>query len=228
LREGFTSRDETIRRLNEMLARKVVEEGTSPPFDRSEDAKAVKGAFAELDKRLTQATHLSEHLAKRLETVSSALHETQRKLQASEAQRNTLQRELTSTEARMGTLLQREDGDSPDALDLHGLTVLYVGGRINQGPQLKRLVECPRGVFLHHDGGIEHSMALLPGLVSRADVAVFPVDCVSHDAVASVKRACRQLGKRYLPLRSSSLTCLLSGLSMMQETEIFPRAESLS
>jgi hypothetical protein len=119
-------------------------------------------------------------------------------------------------EARLGTPLQTEDGVWSDGLDLQGLTVLYVGGRANQAPQLKGLVESTKGRFLHHDGGIEHNAALLPGLVSRADIAVFPVDCVSHDAAAAVKRACRQLGKRYIPLRTSSLACLLSGLSELQ------------
>jgi hypothetical protein len=63
---------------------------------------------------------------------------------------------------------------------------------------------------------LEHNAALLPGLVSRADLSVFPVDCVSHEAVASLKRICRQLGKRYVPLRTSSLTCLLTGLASLQ------------
>jgi hypothetical protein len=53
----------------------------------------------------------------------------------------------------------------------------------------------------------------LPGLVSRADLAVFPVDCVSHDAVASLKRICRQMGKRYVPLRTSSVACLIAALA---------------
>jgi hypothetical protein len=81
---------------------------------------------------------------------------------------------------------------------------------------LAGLVERTNGRFLHHDGGLEHNAALLPGLVSRADLAAFPVDCVSHDAVASLKRLCRQLGKRYVPLRTSSLTCLLAGLAAWQ------------
>ena len=228
LRDGFTGRDETIRRLNDLLARKVVDEVASPLFDSTESAAAFKAAFAERDKRLTHATSLGEHLAKRLEAASGALNEAQRALQSSESQRDALRQELASIEARIGMLLQDEDGDQQGALDLHGLTVLYVGGRANQAPQLKRLVERTRGRFLHHDGGIEHSAALLPGLVSRADVAVFPVDCVSHDAAASVKRVCRQLGKQYMPLRSSSLTCLLSGLAAMQDAETFPPVEALS
>jgi hypothetical protein len=219
LRDGFTSRDETIRRLNDMLARKVADEVASPLFDSTDDAGTVKEAFADLDRRLTHATNLNKHLGKRLEAASSALNETQRALQSSASERDALRQELASIETRIGVLLQGEDGGTEGALDLHGLTVLYVGGRANQAPQMKRLVERTRGCFLHHDGGIEHNAALLPGLVSRADVAVFPVDCVSHDAAASVKRVCRQLGKRYVPLRSSSLTCLLSWLAAMLETE---------
>jgi hypothetical protein len=74
-------------------------------------------------------------------------------------------------------------------------------------------VERCGGAFLHHDAGVEHNAALLPGLISRADVVMFPVDCVSHDAVTMVKRSCSQLGKRVMPLRSSGLACLMSALA---------------
>ena len=87
------------------------------------------------------------------------------------------------------------------ALELSARAILYVGGRPNQIPQLKALVERTGARFLHHDGGIEHSSSLLPGLISRADVLLFPIDCISHDAVATLKRLCRQLEKPYLPLR---------------------------
>jgi hypothetical protein len=55
-------------------------------------------------------------------------------------------------------------------------------------------------------------MTLLPGLVSRADRVFFPVDCISHDAAATIKRLCRQASKSYQPLRTASLTCLLAEL----------------
>jgi hypothetical protein len=42
---------------------------------------------------------------------------------------------------------------------------------------------------------------------------MFPVDCISHEAMAALKRTCRQLGKSYLPLRTASLTSLLSGIA---------------
>ena len=216
LRDGFTGRDETIRRLNDMLARAVGQQPTPASFEAAEDAKVVKDALAELDRRLAHETGRRERLERRLATASGALNEAERARQRAEGELAALHQELAALEARLGAPLQTEDGGWSDGLDLHGLTVLYVGGRASQAPQLKGLVESTKGRFLHHDGGIEHNAALLPGLVSRADIAVFPVDCVSHDAAAAVKRACRQLGKRYIPLRTSSLACLLSGLSEMQ------------
>lgn len=47
---------------------------------------------------------------------------------------------------------------------------------------------------------------------ARADCTVFPVDCVSHNAVAAVKRVARSGGKPYLALRSSGLTSFASAL----------------
>ena len=216
LRDGFTSRDEFIRRLNGMLARALGQEGTGPALEATEDARTLKDALAELDRRLAHETSRRLRLEQRLASASASLNDAERARRCAESELDALQRELAALEVRIRASSQADDAAAFDGLDLHGLTVLYVGGRANQAPQLKGLVESTKGRFLHHDGGIEHNPALLPGLVSRADVAVFPVDCVSHDAAAAVKRACRQLGKQYLPLRTSSLACLLSGLSAMQ------------
>jgi hypothetical protein len=105
-------------------------------------------------------------------------------------------------------------------LDLAGLQVLYVGGRANQVPQLKDLVERMGGSFAHHDGGVEHSTTLLPGLIARADVVLFPVDCISHLAMGTIKRHCRQAGKPYMPLRTASLASCLSGLARLLEDAV--------
>jgi len=45
----------------------------------------------------------------------------------------------------------------------------------------------------------------------------FPVDCISHDAAAAVKRLCRQLEKPYQPLRTASLATLVSALANMSK-----------
>ncbi len=123
--------------------------------------------------------------------------------------------ERESLEDHIAGLLQPVTDDGETALELSARTMLYVGGRPNQIPQLKSLVERTGARFLHHDGGIEHSSSLLPGLISRADVLLFPIDCISHDAVATLKRLCRQLEKPYLPLRTASLATLASSLAGM-------------
>ncbi len=225
LRDGFTSRDETIRRLTDLLARKAGDEVAAAGI--ADDTSALTAALADRDRRLAQESMRRERLEQRLEAVLADRDEAKRAHQRSEQACATLRSELALTELQIETLLRQDDGDTAGALNLRGLTLLYVGGRAHQTPQLKSLVERTNGRFVHHDGGLEHNAALLPGLVSRADLAVFPVDCVSHDAVASLKRLCRQLGKRYMPLRTSSLACLLSGIAAMQ-VEMAASTDSVS
>lgn len=62
-------------------------------------------------------------------------------------------------------------------------------------------------------GGVEENGSQLPGLVSRAGLVAFPVDCVSHEAAWAVKRLCRAAGRPYRPLRSSGVTSFLAALA---------------
>ena len=113
----------------------------------------------------------------------------------------------------MDALLLPRDETACDAPDLTGLTVLYVGGRTNQTPRLRAVVERAGAKFLHHDGGIEERNGLLQGHISRADAVLFPVDCISHAAMSLIKRLCRQSGKPFLPLRSAGLAPFCAALN---------------
>jgi len=209
LRDGFTARDETIRRLTDALARRAGE--TVGAIAQDADTRALTDALAERDKRLSEEVARRSALTRRLDKLVADLAEANRGRQSAERERAALVVELAAAEGQIERLMPAE-GEEGESLDLHQLCVLYVGGRSHQIPQLKGLVERTNGRFLHHDGGLEHNAALIPGLVSRADIALFPVDCISHDAAAAVKRSCRLMGKRYLPLRTASLACLLAGL----------------
>jgi hypothetical protein len=121
--------------------------------------------------------------------------------------------ELDAAERHLAALARPQEAESP--LDLAGMTLLYVGGRANQVPAFRALIERAGGSFLHHDGGLEQGTGLLPGLVARADRIAFPVDCISHLAVGVIKRLARQAGKPYAPLRTASLACLLAALVEM-------------
>ena len=85
---------------------------------------------------------------------------------------------------------------------------------------MRAAVERLGATFLHHDGDIEHHPTVLLGLASQSDVVLFPVDCISHEATNAVKSLCRQNGKRYVPLRSASITSLLTALQAPEITAL--------
>jgi hypothetical protein len=118
----------------------------------------------------------------------------------------SLRSELVAIDAE----LHPSNAELPWRVD--GLTLLYVGGRPNQVAHLRTLSANRGADLLHHDGGVEHHPDLLAGLTSRADIVLFPVDCVSHDAALMVKRLCRQTARRFIPLRSASATSFLAAL----------------
>ncbi len=221
LRDGFTARDQKIRMLNEALSRALAQ-APALPENASDDARAAKDALVDLDRRLSREVARRERLESRIEAATLAQSQAERARDAAEQTCEGLRGELALAEMQIDGWLANgagaDDADGSAALALDGAQVLYVGGRAHQVPQLKAMVERAGGAFLHHDGGIEHSMTLLPGLISRADCAVFPIDCISHDAMGMLKRQCRQSAKPFIPVRTSSLASLLSGLAMLDRT----------
>jgi hypothetical protein len=211
LRDGFAARDRTIDHLNKVLARRDSER---PHYSQEpSDSDALNDLICDLNKRLASETARREHSEQRLSELSVKLSEKHRALQISQREREEAYQELESVENHLAALARPETYGVGAILDLCGFTLLYVGGRPHQIPQLKRLTERTGASFLYHDGGIEHSSALLPGLLSRSDYVFFPIDCISHDAAMAIKRLCGQTGKRYRPLRTASLACLFSGLA---------------
>jgi hypothetical protein len=221
LRDGFTARDGKIRLLNEALSRALTQAPASAE-QAGDDVAAVKDALVDLDGRLRRETARRERIELRMTALTQALADAERARQNAERECENLRGELARLDQQVDGWLTDDPEAKSDAVlpALAGALVLYVGGRAHQVPQLRAMVERAGGSFLYHDGGIEHSVALLPGLISRADCAVFPIDCVSHDAMATVKRHCRQAGKPFLPLRTSSLAGLMSGLASLPQASM--------
>lgn len=96
---------------------------------------------------------------------------------------------------------------------LRGKQVLYVGGRSGLKGQYRQLGKRFGCELVHHDGGLEQSPQRLQQLLSSADAVVCPVDCVSHEACATVKRLCRNPRKPVLFARSSGLSSLAASLA---------------
>ena len=209
LHEGFAARDAAIHRLEEALTRRAAERSDAPAAEPA-DAEATDRLIRELDRRLAREVARRERGEQRIETLLAAAraHEAERR------EHMAALAELDAAERHLAALARPHGAERP--LELFGLTLLYVGGRANQIPAFRALIERAGGNFLHHDGGIEHGSGLLPALVARADRIAFPVDCISHLAVGSVKRLCRQAGKPYVPLRTASLACLLAAMVEMR------------
>ncbi|GAP34984.1 DUF2325 domain-containing protein [Piscinibacter sakaiensis] len=95
---------------------------------------------------------------------------------------------------------------------LAGRRILYVGGRPSSSGAIRDLVLRHGGNFQRHDGGLEDRKGLLAAAVAAADLVMFPVDCVDHDSVATLKRACARSGTPFVALRSASITSFVAGL----------------
>jgi hypothetical protein len=213
LRDGFTERDNKIRMLNEALSWALAQAPASAE-STSDDARAAREALTDLDRRLSREITSRERLKRRLQSAVLTAAQAEHALRDWRSECDGLRRELALFEVQLNDWLAEDNNSRTPKLS--GTQVLYVGGRAHQVPQLRAVVERAGGALLYHDGGIEHSTTLLPGLISRADCAVFPIDCISHDAMGILKRQCRQSAKPFIPLRTSSLASLLSGLAAFE------------
>jgi hypothetical protein len=222
LRDSILSRDAKIRELSAMVAARI--EGNAAmaePDARTYGVATLNELIVDLRKRLDNEVKRRERAERRASELAVSRSEADRNRLALERDLEGLRGELQAAEAGLADLA--EPGEQDDALDLSGITILYVGGRPHQIVRLRSLVERAFGQFVHHDGGIEERRDMLAGLVSRADVAVFPVDCISHDAALSLKRLCRQAGKPFVPLRSCGIASLLHGLRALERNSAAAR-----
>lgn len=216
LRDGFAERDRIIREQKDLLAKQASTSSEYSPVRADRVANdQLESPVHDLNRQLAQEMMRRERAEQHLAEASNALIETEQQLRESRTECESYRQELDEIESQLEGLFRPNSGGTAEPVTLSGLTLLYVGGRAHQIPQLKALTERAGGRFLHHDGGIEHSPGLIAGLISRADRVLFPIDCVSHHAVATVKRHCRLTGKAYEPLRTASLACLLSALARM-------------
>jgi hypothetical protein len=213
LRDAIVARETTIRELSRALEDTIGQErGGATLGARLRDETAWTRLAADLKCRLDRCNSRSERFARQLVEARSALAAERPARTAAETRAAELRREVEALEAGLSMTDAGCGGEAADTLGPVDATLLYVGGRPAQIGHLRALAERFGAIFLHHDGGIEERGGLLPGLVSRADAVLFPVDCVSHAAMSLVKRLCRQSGKQLVPLRSAGLAPFCAAL----------------
>ena len=208
LSESSRERAELLRKVEglemEVRRREAVEQTT---------AELVSGAVtaSALLQRLDTEKARSSTLAARIAELESQVEKARKFAAALNKQNDQLQREVMALE----TELKVDDADARVTKvdrDLDGVTVLYVGGRPGLIDQLKAVVTKRGGTMLSHDGGIDENLAMLPGLISRADATFFPMDCVSHSAVGHIKKCCRDGHKPFTPLRTASVASFIAAI----------------
>jgi hypothetical protein len=212
LRDGIVARDARIRDLGAMLAAQI-ERNTATPAatELSSVIATLRDLVVDLRKRCAAEAERRRRAEQRVADLDTARAVSERERHSLVRELEAVRGELDAAELALASF-SGEAQEQTQAFDLGGAILLYVGGRPHLAARLKLLIDRASGQFLHHDGGIEERMDLLPGLVSRADAAFFPVDCISHDAALSLKRLCQQSSKPFVPLRSAGIAPLFEAL----------------
>lgn len=190
------------------------------------DELAVERVAARAEAGDTGTDDLVTALQQRLAAEIGRRERAEQKRDQTREQLTQLQRDFAATRERESSLRDEvgalesllEAGSEPVQTAARvplaaGSTVLYVGGRPAQVEQMRALLAAAGTELLDHDGGLQERVGMLAGMISRADLVVFPVDCISHGAMHAVKRLCGQAGKPYQALRSAGLASFLDGLA---------------
>jgi hypothetical protein len=211
LRDGIMARDAKLAEVNAAIAA-MAEKQSRPAMGVSSPAEpaVLHGVVADLRKLLDREVARRRRAETRNDELTLATQKADRARVAADRESAAFRAEIDALEAHIASRATRDAAET--GIDLGGAALLYVGGRPHQVAQLRQMIEAGGGQLIHHDGGVEERSDLLPGLVSRADAAFFPVDCISHSAALLLKRLCQQAGKPYVPLRSAGIASMLRAL----------------
>ena len=216
-KELMDERDALGRRAEELLVARAAADAAPQPA--SAETAALRELVESMQQRLAAESMRRERAEQKRDELRQALGQTQQALTEASEREEGLADEVAALESLL-------DGDAGQDGRMHlpvppGMTILYVGGRPSQVEEISTLMTAGGAELLHHDGGLQERVGMLAGLISRADLVVFPVDCISHGAMHAVKRLCGQAGKPYQALRSAGIASFAAGLARA------PLAESL-
>lgn len=210
LHELTTERDASLRQLSAQVAELSARAERKPDVPEAgleAEVQALREALAARDERLAIHTSRRETAEQRaLDEQRHALSLSQR-LDDTIAMLNVVQAECNALEQALVVQGQGSEAGSKadDLASLSGKRVVYVGGRPGSNAALRQLVESAGGDFVVHDGGIEDRKGMFAAALPRADIVVFPVDCIDHDSMNLLKRVCDRHQVDYHPLRTASV-----------------------
>jgi len=210
LQEISMQRDATIAALNEQVAQLTALATRQTPTDPSDleaEISRLRDKLADTDQRVALHTSRREAAEQRALQEQGAALTLRKSRDQALALLKLVQSECDALERATVDAAHSDDAGTRQAsLDsVRGKRIVYVGGRPGSNAALKRLVEGAGGDFVVHDGGVEDRKGLLAAALPGADIVVFPVDCVDHDSMNTLKRMCERHRIDYYPLRTASV-----------------------
>ncbi|MFL9919414.1 DUF2325 domain-containing protein [Paraburkholderia fungorum] len=210
LQEISAQRDASIVALNEQIAQLTAlatRQTPTDPGDLEAEVARLRDKLADTDQRLALHTSRREAAEQRVQQEQGAACALRKSRDEALAQLLQVQSECDALErATVDAAAGHGAGTRQASLDgIRGKRIVYVGGRPGSTAALKRLVEAAGGDFVVHDGGVEDRKGLLAAALPGADIVVFPVDCVDHDSMSTLKRVCERHQIDYHPLRTASV-----------------------
>lgn len=165
-------------------------------------------ALKKANHQLQTAEKRAWMLEKRLLSSQAEAQEFSRERDLAEAERETLEQMLSSLLNEQAPSGCPQHATENCAGCEHALTarcILYVGGRVSMLAQYRQLADRLGVRLIHHDGGLEESLARLPEMLHGADVVVCPTDNISHAAYYQIKSHCKRVGKPCLFYRGAGV-----------------------
>jgi len=211
----------TVDDLRRQVQALTAQHGQQPavPAQLQDEVAQLRAALADRDEKLALHTTRRHDTEQRLAAQQQRVTDLHAAHQLAQTAADTAHRELTALEqAFMQTLDASADGiphgSALPALD--GKTIAYVGGRPGTTTVLAAMVGAAGGTLLAHDGGIEDRRGLLAAMLPGADLVVFPVDCIGHNAMQVARQTCARRGIACHPLRSASVASFVELLQRLQ------------
>ncbi len=220
LKEMSAEREQMTRQLSEQVLRRSAhgEHEAAALAAATERFETLTAELTARDQALAHHTGRREAAERQLEALHEVAQQTEARLRQALALVDSLQAELHAMEEVVdGRLWGAEGAGQAHPPVWHGKRVAYVGGRPKSSQTIKALAEAAGAELIVHDGGIEDRKGLLTAMLPGADLVVFPVDCIDHDSMSTLKRVCERHGIAYHPLRSASAASFAALLASLGE-----------
>jgi hypothetical protein len=221
LQEISTQRDASIAALDAQVAQitaLAARQTPTDPTDPETELSRLRDKLADIDQRVALHTSRREAAEQRALQEQGAALALRKSLDQAMALLKLVQSECDALErATVDAADSHGAGTRQASLDsVRGKRIVYVGGRPGSNAALRRLVEAAGGDFVVHDGGVEDRKGRLAAALPGADIVVFPVDCVDHDSMNTLKRVCERHQIDYHPLRTASVASFVELVSRLR------------